>query len=464
MKRIAVIGAGIGGLAAAHTLKRLKDNGSDLEVTLFESDSRCGGKMMSERKDGYLCEYGPNSLLNNRPSAMGLIEELGLSDKILMSNDASRKRFILSNRVLHELPEGPGSFLTSRLISILGKMRMAAEIITPKGDPDKDETIEEFANRRLGKEAYEKLLDPMISGIFAGDPRRMSLKTCFTRIYELEMQYGGLFKAMIKLGKEKKKRGEKSDSGPAGPGGKIVAFKEGLQEIVDALADELKGITQLNTKVGSIKKEGDAYKLTATNNDGSSEELIFDKIIVCTPTHVMISLFKELSRAISTELEKIPYAPVAVVALGYDKSKLKHPLNGFGFLVPARERREILGCLWTSSIFDHRAPEGKALIRLMIGGMKRPELIKLTEQELIDLARSEVKDIMGIDAEPVFTNVYKHERAIVQFHVGHEKISNNIKDELKKLPGIFLGCNTYGGIGIDGAVKSSIEAANNAVE
>jgi oxygen-dependent protoporphyrinogen oxidase len=460
MKRIAVIGAGIGGLAAAHTLKKYRDSGKELDITLFESNERCGGKIMSKRIDGFLCEYGPNAILDNRPAAMTLCEEAGLKDKILRSNDAARKRFILSNNTLHQLPEGPGSFLKSGLISFSGKLRLMTEILRKKGDPEKDETIEEFAKRRLGGEAYDKLLDPMISGIFAGDPTRMSLKTSFERIHELERDYGGLFKAMIKLQLEKRKSGVKSEGGPAGPGGTIVSFKDGLQELIDALADELKDIIQLNTKVTSIKKDGDAYRLTVLKKDGEAEDKVFDKIVVCTPSFVMPGMFRELSQTIASELEKIPYGPVSVVALGFNKDELNHPLDGFGFLIPVKEKREMLGCLWTSSIFAHRAPEGKSLLRIMVGGMRRPDLVKKSDDELTSIVLKELKITMGITASPIFSTIYKHEKAIIQFHTGHEKISNTVKDELiKKFPGIYLGCNTYSGIGIDGAVKNSIAAA-----
>ena len=465
MKRIAVIGAGIGGLSAAHTLKKARDNGQELEITVYESAERCGGKMMSERKDGYLCEYGPNSLLDNKPSAIALCEEVGLKNKILKSNDSSNRRFIFSENELHQLPEGPASFLKSRLITTSGKIRIATEFFRKKGDPEKDETIEEFANRRLGNEAYEKLLDPMIKGIFAGDPSKMSLKTCFTRIYELEMQYGGLFKAMIKLQSEKKKSGKKNDNaGPAGPGGAIVSFKDGLKELIDALSSELKDMIQLSTQVTSIKKDKGGYRLSVVKKGGAAEEKIFDKVIVCTPSYVMAEMFKELSGKIVSELNKIPYAPVTVVALGFNKSELNQPLNGFGFLIPSRENKDILGCLWTSSIFAHRANEGKVLLTVMIGGMKKPELVKKSDDELIDITLRELKSTMGISARPVFQNIYTHEKAIIQFHVGHEKISNQIKEELKKFNGIYLGCNTYGGIGVDGAIKNSVAVAKEALE
>jgi len=464
MKRIVVIGAGIGGLAAAHTIKKHRDEGNEVEVTLFESAQRAGGKILSERIDGFLCEYGPNSLLDNRPSAMKLIEEVGLKDKILNSNDDARKRYILANGKLHQLPEGPGSFMTTGLISFFGKIRIITELFRAQGDPDADETIEEFAKRRLGKEAYEKLLDPMITGIFAGDPTKMSLKTCFERIHELEMQYGGLFKAMMKLGKEKKKQGKKDDNaGPAGPGGTIVAFNDGLQEVIDALAADLKGIIRYNTQVTYISKADEGYTVGITKADGSTNELKYDSVIVCTPTHVMRGMLNNLSQPISDELAKIPYAPVAVIGVGFDKDGFNHPLDGFGFLIPKTEGRKILGCLWTSSIFAHRAPDGKVFLRLMIGGMRSPELVSLSDDELIELVLDELKITMGITAKPIFTNIYKHERAIIQFNVGHEKISSKIQWELKKFPGIYLGCNTYGGIGIDGAIKSSVAVAEEAL-
>ncbi len=462
MKKIAVIGAGIGGLAAAHTLKKLRDGGRELEVTLYESASQCGGKILSERKDGFLCEYGPNSLLDNRPSAMTLCREVGLKDKILRSNDASRKRFIFSKNALHYLPEGAGSFFTSGLLSFSGKLRIVAELWQKKGDPTKDETIREFAYRRLGKEAYDKLLDPMITGIFAGDPTKMSLMTCFTRIHELEMEYGGLIKAMMKLGMEKKKKGEKS-GGPAGPGGTIVSFKDGLQELIDALYDELRDITELSAKITSVSKVGDEFILTVEKG-GDSKEVRYDRVIVCTPTHVMVKMLQPLSRAVSYELGRIPYASVSVIALGFNESDLNRPLDGFGFLIPHSEKQEILGCLWTSSIFAHRAPDGKVFLRIMAGGMRRSELVEKSDDELTALALRGLKSTMGLEATPVFQNIYKHKKAIIQFHVGHKVISDNIQKELAKFQGIYLGCNTYGGIGIDGAVKSSVEAALDAAK
>ena len=461
MKKIAVIGAGIGGLAAAHELKKLREGGNDIEVTLIESNDRCGGKILSERIEGFLCEYGPNAVLDSRETTMNLCKEAGLEDRLLKSNDAARKRYIFSKGELHRLPEGPGSFLTSGLLTLSGKLRIVAELLTKQGDMEKDETVEEFAKRRLGVEAYDLLLDPMIAGIFAGDPTRMSLRTSFTRIHELERDYGGLIKGMIGLMKEKKKKGEKR-GGPGGPAGAMITFKEGLQELVEALADELKDITRMSTKVTSIKKEGGGYKITV-EKAGASEEMVFDKIIVCTPAFIMPNLMRGLSETVAAQLEKIPYASVSVVALGYDKAELGHPLDGFGFLVPFKEHKDIMGCLWTSSIFDHRAPEGKALLRVMIGGMRKPELAMKSDDEIIAIKQKELKATMGITATQIFHKIYNHEKAIIQFNVGHEEISNKIKDELKKFPGIYLGCNTYDGIGIDCAVKNSIEAAHKAV-
>jgi len=444
MEKIVIVGGGVSGLSLAYFILR-KDPSAD--VTVFESEQRLGGKIWTELDSGFLCEGGVNGFLDNRPRTLELSAMLGLSP--LRSNDASRRRFIFSDRKLQRLPESPPAFLTSGLLSIAGRLRVMAEPFI-KGDAKEEETLAAFARRRLGREAYEKLIDPMASGIYAGNPETLSLRACFSKVYDLEKNYGGLIRGMLSLQKARKKAGAGEKVG-AGPGGVLTSFYGGMAEMVAAMKKELGQRIRTGYKAVSVEKTGHGYNLFFA--DGSSMEA--GSVILAAPAYATAEVLKGLDISLSRTISAIPYPALSVVCLGYKKEKIQSSLDGFGFLIPSREKRQILGTLWDSSIFPNRAPEGYVLLRSMVGGARASSLARENDQKIMSSVRSEIADIMGINASPDFARVYRHEMAIPQYNVGHRDRLAEIDSILVKYPDLYITGNAFRGIGVNDCIENS---------
>lgn len=454
MPRIVIVGAGLSGMATAHYLvKSLSDAGKEAEILLLEADAVPGGKMRTIRKDGFHMEWGPNGFLTNKPHGMALVKDLGIEGRLARSSDLARKRYILSGGTLHRLPETPPAFFRSRLLSLPGRLRIVWEPFAAGPPAGVDESLGEFARRRLGAEALEKLIDPMVTGIFAGDPDRMSLRSCFPLIYDLERKYGGLVRGMLGVRKERAKQGVAGEMS-AGPGGVLMSFDNGVQALTDTLAGRLKEGLHLNVDVDRIERRGEEYVLSMSDG-GAREEMTADVVVLATPAYAAAGIVPPLDGGLSEALAAIPYSPITVAALGYEKASMGNPLDGFGFLIPRGEKRQILGALWDSSVFPNRAPEGKALLRVMVGGVRAPALAALPEAELLALARKELKDILGISAEPVLATTFFHDRGIPQYLVGHGKRLERIDARLSGLPGLHLNSNAYRGIALNDCVRES---------
>jgi len=458
MPRIVIVGAGISGLCTAHYLvKTLSAAGREAEIILFEGEKVPGGKMRTIREDGFNLEWGPNGFLTNKPYSMELVKELGIEDRLARSSDLARKRFIYSGGRLHRLPETPQAFFSSNLLSICGRLRILGEPFA-KGPPrGVDESLGDFARRRLGPEALEKLLDPMVTGIYAGDPDRMSLRACFPLIYDLERKYGGLVKGMISLKRERGKAGEKREMS-AGPGGVLMSFDEGVQTLTDVLSSLLADGLHTNVAVESVRQRDGRFLLSMVEQ-GMRGEIDADALVLAIPAYAASSAIGSLDPQISDALSAIPYSPVSVVALGYEQATLGNPLDGFGFLIPRLEKRRILGALWDSSVFPNRAPAGKALIRAMVGGVRNPELAALPAGDLVALTRDELAATMGITAAPTLARSFFHDKGIPQYLVGHGKLIERIDGRLAAFPGLYLNSNAYRGIALNDCVLQSRLAA-----
>lgn len=466
MTKVIIIGGGISGLATAWLLRsKARAVGKELDITLLEKEERPGGKIRSIKADGYICEWGPNGFLDSKPQTLDLCRAIGVEENLHRSNDNARKRFIFSGGVLHQLPDGGPAFLKSRLISWPGKLRLALEP-TPfiaSAPAGVDETLAAFGRRRLGKEALDKLIAPMVSGIFAGDPETMSLVSCFPRIAELEREYGGLIRAMIMLGKKKKQdqAAGKVVSSAAGPGGVLTSFREGIQYLSDALATSLGGIVKPGVTVASVAK-GNSAPYRVTCSDGSEYE--GDQVIVASPAFAAAEMLAGLDGGIAGVLRQIPYASMTVICFGYRSEQIRHSLDGFGYLIPKKEGRSTLGTLWDSSMFDNRAPEGKVLLRSMMGGACFPEYVTLSDDEVVARVRQDLKVTMAIDAAPEFIRVFRHPQAIPQYTVGHGARLKSLEESLRAHPGLILTGNSYRGIGLNDCVAAAERAADEAVQ
>ena len=354
---------------------------------------------------------------------------------------------------LHKLPEKPPEFLKSRLLSVPGRLRVIYETIAG-GTDNPDETLGQFATRRLGKEAFERLIDPMASGVFAGDASKLSLKSCFPRIHEIEMEYGSLIRGLIKLQMKAKREGKKKTPGP-GPGGTLTSFANGMSALTDSLAEQLGSRIRVSTAVQDISRNGKRYQLQLENNQVEES----DVLILAAPAHAQAHMLQAMDPNLAGLLGEISYPALSVCCLGYRKSQIGQVLDGFGFLIPSKEQRAILGTIVDSNVFPGRAPEGSILLRSMVGGARTPELALLPDEQLISKVRSDLQDILGLKAEPDFIRIFRHTRAIPQYLVGHAARLKTIDEKLQKHPGLVLTGNAFKGVSLNDCVVNAWKTA-----
>ncbi len=448
-----VVGAGISGLTTAYFVGKERPQ---WKVVVCEGAPVVGGTMQTSYHEGFIVEHGPNGFLTNKPHTLELCRELGIEDQLLPSSDETRRRFIYTGGKLREIPLNPVKFLfASNILSPWGKLRMLGEFFMPPLKREVDESLSIFAIRRLGREVLERLLDPMVAGVYAGNPDQVSLKSTFPTIHNLEREYGGLIRGMIALKRERKREGRRT-GGPAGPSGELTSFKSGVGFLPKEISKRLKNNVLTGCPVESIQKEKNGFMVLTSKGKRFEAR----KVLIAAPAYAAAAMVRGLSPSLADELGAIPYAPMGVVALGYSKAEVGRP-EGFGLLVPRGERLPILGVLWDSSIFPNRAPEEKVLLRVMIGGARQPELAMKEDNELMELAKEGVRITMGIEADPLFTEVFRYPKAIPQYVVGHQKRLERIEEILKQLRGLFLGGNAYRGIGLNDCVKNAKEVAHS---
>ena len=451
--KISIVGAGISGLATAQAVLARKP---DAEVVIFEADRRVGGKVWTEiSPEGYLCEGGVNGFLNKIPRTLELCSEIGLTP--LPASSSAAKRYVFSRGELHQLPEKPAEFLASHLLSVPGRLRVMCELFAG-GTDNPDETLAEFGTRRLGREAFERLIDPMASGVFAGDATKMSVKSCFPRMHELEAEYGSLIRGLIKLQMKARKEGNKDTPGP-GPGGRLTSFSNGMSALTDTLALRLGSRIHTAAPVAGISRNNKLYTLHMA--DGTDEET--DLLILAVPAFAQSSILQEYAPELAGLLNGIEYPALSVVCLGYREDRIAPYLDGFGFLVPAVEQRSILGTIVDSNVFPGRAPEGYALFRTMVGGARTPQLGELPDDQLLDRVRADLKDLTGLTAEPEFARIFRHEKAIPQYLVGHAARLEAIDGLLEKHPGLVLTGNAFRGVSLNECVVNAWKTAQSLV-
>jgi len=471
MKKVAIVGGGISGLTVAYALlnnSQFSVPSSHFTVEVFEAESRTGGKIWTDRTKGFLCEKGPNGFLDNKPKTLELCAELGIEP--LRGNENSKNRFIFSKGKLYPLPLTPYHFLKSGLITWHGKLRVLYEVIAPKGP--QDETVSDFAIRRLGKEVLEKLIEPMCSGVFAGDPYRMSIRHCFPTIKELEQEYGSLIKTMINLQRAKRKeKGVRSQGvitqnsklktqnsvGPA-PTGNLTSFYDGTQAITDILTEKLGERVKLGTSVKGVEKIGTGYRLHTPNGITNA-----DIVVLALPAYASAEILRDFDRELSKTLESIPYVPVSVVCFGLRRDRVGHDLNGFGFLIPYKEGKKILGTLWDSSMFPNRAPDDHVLLRSMVGGVKAPKLAMLDDNALVNAVFDELSPIVSLKAEPDMVRIYRWEKAIPQYVIGHGEKLRVMDERLKSYPHLYLTGNAYRGVSMNNCIENSYKVAEKII-
>lgn len=459
MKRIVVIGGGISGLATAFAIKEeAKRAKKKVELTILESDNRVGGKIRTNNINGYICEYGPNGFIGNRPETLSLIDKLNLTAKLLESNPLAKKRYIFLNKRLRKIPDSPPDVIKavfgSELLSFGGKLSILKEPFTKPPANAIDETMLEFAQRHIGREAAEKFIDSMAAGIFGGKADQLSIKACLPIMVELEkLGNGSLVRAMFKRMKQAKQKKGTQPKAKAS----LMSFDGGMENLTKTLSLHFNENIKKNHEVVAVDKQNNHFKIFANNQ----EDIEADYVILATPAYAAAKITKNIDPKIAEAISKIPYAPMVVVNFGYRKDKIGHDLSGFGFLTPSLEQRKILGSLWSSSIFDKQAPASHVSLRTMVGGSRNPELVSKSDEEIIEMVVEELREIMDIRTKPEFINIFRHKKAIPQYITGHLHILKILEDRLKKITGLLVTGNAYKGVGVNDCVANSSRTAND---
>jgi protoporphyrinogen/coproporphyrinogen III oxidase len=452
---IAVVGGGVAGLSIAHEIRQ---QAPDVRLIVLERADGARGNIRTERCDGYTCESGPDGFLDNAPDTLRLVAELGLSDRLLPSRDAARRRYIFRDGRLHEVPGSLTAFLKSDLLSRRGRARVFGEPFAG-GPPDADESIGAFASRRIGAEAADVMIDAMVSGIYAGDARALSLRACFPKMYEMERDHGSLVRAMLAKGLT---RARTRGAGVGAPAGRLTSFISGMSELTDTLAASLGSSLKTSSPVVDVWPPAlGCYWLFTPE-----QRYMADAVVLAGPAEESAALVRHFDAELSSELAGIQSAPLAVVCLGFDARALeaqRGPLDGFGYLIPRSERLRTLGVLWESSIYANRAPEGRVLMRVMIGGAHDPEAVELPDDRLLSVVLGDLRTTMNVSVEPAFSRIVRHRRGIPQYNIGHLARLRRIDAALERHAGLLLAGNSYRGVAINACIAEARGLAARAI-
>jgi protoporphyrinogen/coproporphyrinogen III oxidase len=464
--KLVVVGGGITGLAAAHRAVELAgERGLSLDLTLLEAGDRLGGTIASERRDGFLVECGPDSFLSEKPWALALCRRLGLEDRLVRTDDRFRRTFVVWGGALHPLPEGfqllaptrLGPLLASRLFTWPGKLRMALDLVLPRGG-ETDESLGAFVRRRLGREALERVAQPLVAGIYTADPDDLSLSATMPRFKELERRERSVILAMWRAAR----RAPTEAAGASGARWSLfVTLADGMEELVRALGARLPaGSVRLKARVTDVARADGAWRVATQDGD----VLAADGVILTPEAHQSARLLRYLDPSLALLLEGIPYASSATVTLAYRRAAIRHPLDGFGFVVPHAEERPIIAGTFSSVKYPGRAPEGHVLLRVFLGGALREAVLDQDDERLAEIAREQLRDLLGVGEAPLWTRIARYRKAMPQYHVGHLARVETIELALARHPGLALAGGAYRGVGIADCVRSGEDAARGLLE
>ncbi len=460
--RVAVIGGGISGLAAAH---RLMEIAPQLSVHLFESKQRMGGILETSRPNGFLVEHSADMFTTNEAYALRLSERIGFEHELISTNSEFRRAFVIRRGKLVPIPEGFAlmnptrvwPMVASPLMSWRGKLRLAAEYFVPAKRDVADESMASFVRRRLGREAYERLVQPLVGGIYTADPEKLSMAATLDRFLKMEREHGGLIRATL----ARQALGQGSNPTSAVRYNDFVTPRRGMSSFVEAIARRLpeSAISLNQSVIGLQPLDEGRWRIRL-----DKESLEFDAVIVATPAHPTAQLLRPFCPSPAEKLSNIPMASAAIVALGYQRDQIGHRLDGFGFVVPIVEQRRILACSMSSVKFPDRAPPGLILLRVFVGGAVQPELFALSDHEIESLVQQEVSELLSIRGPPIFQQLVRWTNAMPQYHVGHCDLIARIERELTMFSTLQLAGNAYHGVGIPQCVRSGEQAAQRIVE
>ncbi len=466
-RRVVVVGGGVAGLAAAYQLARARREGAPVEEFLFEAAPRLGGVVQTELVHGCVVEAGPDSFLAEKPEAAAFAREMGLGDELIGSNDRERRTYILHRGDLVPLPEGLmlliptriWPMLTTPLLPLSVKLRFGAEFFRrrPGLNASRDESVAEFVRRHFGAGMLDHIADPLLSGVYGGDSETLSIRSVLPRFWQMEQQYGSLTRAALGIMRQRRARSATGQPLPL-----FMTLRRGLATLVEKFAVQLESSRiMLGRRVISVERLSDSAAFRVRLEDGRTLE--GDAVIFAMPAHAASRLLESLNARLAELLAGIPYSSAMTVSLGYDARAVETLPPGHGFLVPWREKRRLLACTFVDRKFPDRAPAGKALLRCFLGGSRDPDVLGLSDDEVLALVRRELSEILNLRAEPDFVRIYRWSRAMAQYTVGHEERLSAIRTELDRTPGISLAGNAYSGIGISDCIRTGREAAQRAI-
>jgi len=446
-KKVVIIGGGVSGLATAYFLQR-----SGADVTVLERQDAPGGTMQTISDGPWLVEIGPNSALETTPLFGLMFEGLGITDERIYADPSSDRRYILRDGVLHPLPLSPVAFMTSTLWTGRGKLRLLKEPFIGRGG--KEETIAEFVERRLGGEFLDYAINPFVAGVYAGNPEELSVRAAFPKLYALEERYGGLIRGMIGGARERKRRAEKAKDRA-----KMFSFRRGMQTFPRAVARYLGGNLLLGHEVSALERAPEGRFRIAYRRGSHASEMTADVVVISVPASAADKFVRAFSPPLADAFRSVFYPPVAEVFLGYPEKAMSRPLDGFGYLIPAKEKRMILGTIWSSSLFPGRAPAGHVALTTFVGGSRQPGMVALDDGELLRVVTSELRSIMGVTGEPVYQKIIRWQHAIPQYNLGYLSFLERIDDLEREVPGLLFCSNFRGGIAVGDCVMNGEKTA-----
>lgn len=470
MKRIVIIGGGVSGLGAAYTLKELRSEHPDMEFVLLEKQGRVGGQVITEKVDGFTIEGGPDCVIRDKPYTYEFAKKLGIYEDLINTKTENQGTFILSDGNLERLPEGVmmmvptkfSPFIRTALLTWSGKLRAGMDLIVPRAKNTDDESLASFVTRRLGREVLDKIAEPLVGGIHASDPETMSLKATFPRFLQYEKEKRSLIIAMLSAKRKMAKTAEQFSKGPERT--LFVSFKNGMQQLIDALETGV-GLenTRLDCAVERIEpRKGSKAGYDVVLRDGNKVEA--DAVIVTALPYTAADMIENFDKDLSDTLQDIQCVSSATINLAYKREDVPHDLRGYGFLVPQVENRQIMASTWTSSKWPGRAPQGFVLLRTFAGGAFNQDLAFQDNDRIVKVMRHELKDILGITAEPYLSRVFHWKASMPQYTMGHVERVKQIEDLVSAHAGFYLtGCSYYG-VGVPDCLNNGKQAAQKAVE
>jgi protoporphyrinogen/coproporphyrinogen III oxidase len=500
MKHLVIIGGGITGLAAAHRVLELcSESRRQIQVTLLEASPRLGGIVQTHQQDGFLLERGPDSFISEKPEALELARRLGLESHVIETNQKHRRSFIVRQSRLLPVPEGfhllaPARlwpFVASGIFSWPGKARMAMDLLLPRryinghaggnSGEKPDETLASFVRRRFGREALERMAQPMVGGIYTADPEKLSLQATMPRFLEMERKHRSVIRALRKNGSRAPLMTSSNRTIAEGTSGAryslFLSFDRGMQVLTDKLAERIlscqsAGAENSGSSQASLRVNNPVESLTLEQSDSSVEWLIktrrgetlsADAVCLALPAQISGPLLSSVDADVASELSGISYASSTTINLVYKRSDIPHPLDGFGFVVPFIEKRTLIACTFSSVKFAGRAPDGFVLLRGFAGGALQPELLELDDAQLLSRIRADLCKLLGVTTAPLFSEVSRWHNSMPQYHLGHLERVNRIRERIASLPGLALAGNAYSGIGIPDCVRSGEQSADDLV-